>query len=105
MDYKLALKLKSNGFPQKSYQPEDCLEGDFDCESCGSHFVYNPTLTILIDEIRIERPDLQFVIFTIGPLWTSQLRYFNETQESASFVGSGKNPEVAVSNLYISIKS
>lgn len=36
MTYALAKKLKYAGFPQKSSQPEDCLEGDFDCTDCGS---------------------------------------------------------------------
>jgi len=49
LSYETAKKLKDAGFPQRSVQPEDCIEGDLDCEMCGSHFVYNPRLEELIE--------------------------------------------------------
>lgn len=98
MNYELLKELKDAGFPQRSAAPDDCLEGDFDCEMCGSHFAYNPSLSELIKAcgrnfgalIQMPGGDMSFPSFYALQMYGGGLG----TQTC-------KTPEEAVAQLFI----
>jgi hypothetical protein len=111
MKYDLAKQLKDAGFPQTSVQPDDCIEGDLDCDSCGSHFAYNPSLSELI-EACLATGDTQH-----GPVWfklicsntdpRSSYRGYAVQQENQHLdtVVFHLTPEDAVAKLWLALHS
>lgn len=110
--YELAKQLKNAGFPQKSVQSKDCLEGDFDCKDCGSHLVYNPPLSELIeacmnrDKCILElNSDTDYINFEIHYVahefkWETSIRTDGGEESDTC---NGSTPEEAVAKLWLEL--
>jgi hypothetical protein len=91
MEYELAKKLKDSGFPQTF--TGECGSGCNVSNEENTDFVYCPTLSELIEEVKKHR--LKITINGFENHWSAHC----STTESAS----GSSPEEAVSKLWLAL--
>ena len=93
MEYKLALKLKKAGFPQKTY-----FKVDLNKEDAKTYTPCEPSLSELIEacgegQRSLDEEDINE--------WVAKKHYgFDKPPE----IGYGKTPEIAVAILWLALK-
>ena len=92
MNYELAKKLKDGGFPQEG--KGNYIDGE-DCDVCGNHVYYVPTLSELIEACG-DRFWKLIKSYTYNK-WSAI------TSEDTQIVVLGKTPEEAVANLWLEL--
>ena len=101
MKYILAKQLKDAGFPEG--KEGKLIDGE-DCDVCGYHVYYVPTLSELIEACGDEfcelvQSDHYKLWIARGDVdWPKKLPSYNLLS------GEGLTPEEAVANLYIALK-